>query len=171
MSEIQTISFEGIANVRIQDQGGTPWFIAQDICKALGFTRTSDATRYLDDDEKGALIQRTLGGHQKMTTISESGLYSLALRSHKPEAKKLRKWITSVVLPAIRQHGGYINGQEVLSAESQAVVVQEVAVQVRWTSERHEEEKEARSMGLRALNSGRRRRKRPTLPPLKLLKN
>ena len=39
--------------------------------------------------------------------INESGLYTLIIRSRKPEAKKFRKWITSEVLPAIRKTGMY----------------------------------------------------------------
>lgn len=42
-----------------------------------------------------------------MSIINESGLYSLVLRSRKPEAKKFKKWITSEVLPSIRKTGSY----------------------------------------------------------------
>jgi hypothetical protein len=35
-------------------------------------------------------------------------LYSLALRSRKPEAKAFKRWITHDVLPSIRKHGGYL---------------------------------------------------------------
>lgn len=53
----------------------------------------------------------TPGGTQSVTIINESGLYSLILRSRKPEAKRFKKWITSEVLPAIRKTGGYIVAQ------------------------------------------------------------
>ena len=42
-----------------------------------------------------------------MRIINESGLYSLILTSNKPEAKKMKKWVTSEVLPSIRKTGGY----------------------------------------------------------------
>ena len=61
----------------------------------------------MDDDEKGIITGETLGGAQKMTVISESGLYSLILRSRKPEAKRFKKWVTKEVLPSIRKTGGY----------------------------------------------------------------
>ena len=38
---------------------------------------------------------------------NESGLYTLILRSDKPEAKTFRKWITSEVIPSIRKTGNY----------------------------------------------------------------
>ena len=49
----------------------------------------------------------TPGGKQKMAIINESGLYSVILRSDKPEAKPFRKWVTGTVLPAIRKTGTY----------------------------------------------------------------
>jgi hypothetical protein len=45
-----------------------------------------------------------------MIVINESGLYSLILRSDKPQAKKFKKWVTSEVLPSIRRTGGYAGG-------------------------------------------------------------
>lgn len=47
----------------------------------------------------------TPGGKQELTTINESGLYSLILKSRKPEAKAFKRWVTSEVLPSIRKHG------------------------------------------------------------------
>ena len=49
-----------------------------------------------------------MGREQKTTVISESGLYSLVLRSSKPEAKRFKKWITSEVLPSIRSPVGQL---------------------------------------------------------------
>ena len=40
--------------------------------------------------------------------INESGLYSLILSSHLPQAKAFKRWVTSEVLPQIRKTGGYI---------------------------------------------------------------
>ena len=43
-----------------------------------------------------------------MIIISESGLYTLIIRSNKPQAKPFRKWVTAEVLPSIRRTGGYV---------------------------------------------------------------
>lgn len=69
------------------------------------------ATQRIDDDEK--LIQKLFvsGQDRNVTTINESGLYSLVLTSNKPEAKAFKKWITSEVLPSIRKNGGYLAPQ------------------------------------------------------------
>ena len=84
-----------------------PWFVAKDACDCLGITNVSQACQALDDDEKGIYKVYTLGGSQDMMLISESGLYTLIMRSNKPEAKVFRKWVTSEVLPSIRKTGGY----------------------------------------------------------------
>ncbi len=53
-------------------------------------------------------IEQILGNEDGKTIfINESGLYSLILGSKKPEAKKFKHWVTSEVLPAIRQYGSY----------------------------------------------------------------
>ena len=97
----------GTHAVRVIDRDGSPWFICTDVAEALGYRNAPDASRHLDDDEKGTQIVRTLGGAQKLTIINESGLYALVLRSRKPEARKFAKWVTSEVLPAIRKTGQY----------------------------------------------------------------
>lgn len=87
---------------------GEPWFVAADVCEALGLDETHKMVMRLDDDEKGRNTIPTPGGDQEMTIINESGLYSLILTSRKPEAKKFKKWVTSEVLPAIRKTGRYV---------------------------------------------------------------
>ena len=90
---------------------GDPWFVAADVCKALEIEKTNRALSRLDDDEKGAHSVSTPGGRQRMSIISESGLYSLILGSRKPEARAFKRWVTHEVIPAIRKTGGYIAGE------------------------------------------------------------
>lgn len=93
--------------VRTIEKDNLIWFIASDVAKALGYRGAETLTRILDDDEKGTHNMCTPGGNQQLTVINESGLYHAVLKSRKPEAKPFRKWVTSEVLPAIRQHGKY----------------------------------------------------------------
>jgi prophage antirepressor-like protein len=85
------------------------WFVAKDVCEALGFKNRYTSIALLDDDEKVLHNMDTPGGSQNITIINESGLYSLILRSRKPEAKAFKKWITSEVLPSVRKHGAYMS--------------------------------------------------------------
>lgn len=99
----------GAHSVRVVVRDGEPWFVASDVCAALDYKNTSKAVGdHLDDNEKGVTTGYTLGGDQRLTIISESGLYALVLRSRKPEARKFAKWVTSEVLPAIRKTGVYV---------------------------------------------------------------
>jgi prophage antirepressor-like protein len=94
----------GILRV-VKREGGVPWFMAKDVCRALEIQNTSDSVRKeLEEDEKGIATIYTLGGTQELLTISEPGLYTLIFRSRKPGAKRFQKWLAGVVLPSIRKH-------------------------------------------------------------------
>lgn len=79
--------------------------MAKDVCEILALENPRSSLALLDEDEKGVHIIDTLGGKQEMTIVSESGLYSLIFRSHKPEARAFSKWVRGDVLPAYRQNG------------------------------------------------------------------
>lgn len=96
---------------------GEPWFVAMDVCNAIGVVNYRDAVRKLDDDEKGVGLTDTLGGNQESTIITESGLYTLILRCRDAvkrgtTAWRFRKWVTSEVLPAIRKTGVYTYSEQ-----------------------------------------------------------
>ncbi|WP_222720161.1 phage antirepressor [Actinomadura sp. HBU206391] len=87
---------------------GEPWFVAADVCAILAIGNPSQAVSYLDDDERDTTLISSEGGQQRpVNIINESDLYSLILRSRKPEARAFKRWITAEVLPAIRRTGGY----------------------------------------------------------------
>lgn len=105
---LQTFFNDGInAGIRMKMIDGESWFIAKDICCALGLQDVSMTVKRLDDDEK--LIQTLFvsGQGRETWTVNESGLYGLIFLSRKPEAKAFRKWVTNEVLPSIRRTGGY----------------------------------------------------------------
>lgn len=108
MNDMKIFENSEFGAVRVVDVNGEPWFVAKDVCECLELTNTSQTLSYLDDDEKGITTNDTPGGAQEMSIVSEAGLYSLILRSRKPEAKAFKRWITHEVLPAIRKHGGYL---------------------------------------------------------------
>ena len=110
MADITYFTF-GTHAIRVITRDKQPWFVATDVCEALGYTNTSKAIGdHLDPDERSsAVVPRTPNDSLGVPTnlINESGLYALVLRSRKPEARKFAKWVTSEVLPSIRQTGGY----------------------------------------------------------------
>lgn len=110
MADITPFNF-GAHAVRVITHQNQPWFVAIDVCNALGYVNSRKAVAdHLDEDEKATVTNsdgRAGNGAQQFTIISESGLYALVLRSRKPEARKFAKWVTSEVLPSIRQTGSY----------------------------------------------------------------
>lgn len=110
--------------VRIVDRGGEPWFVAKDVCAVLEIAKVDSAIRSLDEDEKDTHSMSTLGGDQELSIVSEAGLYSLVLRSRKPEAKAFKRWVTHEVLPSIRKTGAYVAPN--LSMEQISAVVRKL---------------------------------------------
>ncbi|WP_313698130.1 BRO family protein [Pantoea sp.] len=107
-----TFNFESSASIRAFSINGAPWFIAKDVCKALGIAHSGSAMRVLDSEEKGVHSTHTPGGQQELTVISESGLYTLILRCRDAVTPgtisfRFRKWVTSEVLPSIRKTSSY----------------------------------------------------------------
>ena len=101
----------------VQGEDGEPRFVAADVCAALDLNNVTEALRGLDEDEKSIFrITDRAGREFPSPVITEAGLYSLVLRSRKPEAKRFKRWITHEVLPAIRKHGGYLTPQKVEEA-------------------------------------------------------
>jgi len=118
---VKQFSNEQFGELRVvQDEQGEPWFVAKDVCDALGLGRQHDSTRYLDDDEKGEGLVNTSSGVQTMVTVNEPGLYRLILKSRKPEAKAFQRWVTHEVLPAIRRDGGYMVARDETPEETMA---------------------------------------------------
>lgn len=97
--------------VRSVLKDGAPWFVAVDVCKALGLNQVTRAMSRLDSDEGGLLevphpqnADKTI----EINAVSEAGLYHLILCSKKPEARAFKRWVTAEVLPSIRKHGAYM---------------------------------------------------------------
>jgi prophage antirepressor-like protein len=107
MNELITKHFES-SEVRFQlDDKGNPWFVAQDICSALGLKYTGSALRRLDQDQLMSLKSTSGGQIREFSHVNKSGVYMLIMRSNKPSAKKFTRWITDEVLPSIEATGSY----------------------------------------------------------------
>ena len=101
--EIEEFKFEQNA-VRSVWKDGEPWFVLSDVCKALDLTTPARVAQRLDEDERSVY---NLGRQGEAIIVNESGLYAVILRSHKPEARKFRRWVTHEVLPSLRKTGSY----------------------------------------------------------------
>ncbi len=112
-SPLALFKHEKFGSLRVvRSDQGDPWFMAKDVCECLGLENISEALRGLDEDEKITLSNPDgnprAGIPHQMNVVSEPGLYSLILRSRKPEAKAFKRWVTHEVIPSIRKTGGYL---------------------------------------------------------------
>ncbi|ENQ1389115.1 Bro-N domain-containing protein [Enterobacter hormaechei] len=119
--------FESAAPVRMFNIDGNPWFAAKDVCDALGLRNSRKAIGMLDEDEKGVTSSYTPGGMQAVNVINESGLYTLILRCRDAVTPgtisyRFRKWVTSEVLPQVRQTGRYVREELSPADKAQKVV-------------------------------------------------
>ena len=84
-------------------------FVGKDVAQALGYSNTRDAlNKHVDSEDKGTVAIRDTAYETRAVVINESGLYALIVSSKLPQAKAFKHWVTSEVLPQIRQTGGYI---------------------------------------------------------------
>lgn len=132
MNEMQVFEHPAFGEVRTVVIDGEPWFVGKDVAQMLGYSNARDAlSRAVDDeDKKVSGIPTPSRGVQEMTVINESGLYSLILSSKLPTAKAFKRWVTSEVLPAIRQRGSYAMQQpmtpaQLIAAQAQVLVQME----------------------------------------------
>lgn len=116
MNDLQIFENPEFGSVRTVEIDGTPWLVGKDVATALEYKNPSKAIlTHVDDEDKRLEIlpqsadsqNGNVPGASKTALINESGLYSLILSSKMPKAKAFKRWVTSEVLPAIREHGAY----------------------------------------------------------------
>ena len=94
-----------------------PWFKGKEVAACLAYTNSRKALRdHVDEEDRKAYAELIKGGNEsdpplnqqlQEVYINESGIYSLVMRSKQKEAKAFKRWVTSEVLPSIRQ-GCYV---------------------------------------------------------------
>lgn len=105
-NQIQVFKNREFGELRTVIKDGEPWFVAADVCKAMEISNSTIAVSRLDNDEVAKFNLGGLSG--ECNIVSESGLYSLALGSRKPQARPFKRWVTHDVIPSIRKYGGYL---------------------------------------------------------------
>jgi len=130
-NEMQVFNYND-NTVRTVIKAGEPWWVLKDVCGVLGIANPTQAAQRLDDDERAMF---DIGRQGKANCVNETGLYSIILRSDKPEAKRFKRWITHEVLPSIRKHGlyadqGLLNNPELLVLAGQALIAEREKIKI-----------------------------------------
>lgn len=116
---LQTFDFQGHV-VRCEGTDRAPWFVAKDVCDALGIGWGSRTLSNIPDAWRGVRKLRTprrnpdgsIGFQlQDVVVINESAVYKLVFRSNRPEADAFTDWVADEVVPSIRKTGEYRVGQ------------------------------------------------------------
>jgi prophage antirepressor-like protein len=96
------------------DKQSNPWFVAQDVAVALGYTDFDQAVRKncrKQKELKNIPVSQT-GISKKpkdnLLVIPESDVFRLILRSKLESAEKFQDWVVEDVLPAIRKQGYFV---------------------------------------------------------------
>ena len=113
------------------DEHGEIWFVAADVCAALGLPNTTRALERLDQDEQALIsIQGISRGNDEVNIVNESGLYALIFGSRKEAAKRFKRWVTSEVLPAIRKNGYYASNENTILQQPAAAETVDAVMRV-----------------------------------------
>lgn len=117
---MQIFEYQG-NEVRTIQHGDEVWWVLKDVCRVLSLSTPHKVAERLEEDERNLIpLIDSMGRTQKNTIVNEPGLYSVILRSDKPEAKTFKRWVTHEVLPSIRKTGAYNVGQELTDEEKMA---------------------------------------------------
>ncbi len=109
-TEIKIFTSDSFGKIRTCQVNNQIMFVGKDVATALGYKNPSNALQvHVDSEDKTSYLIQVSGSNYKANTlfVNESGLYSLILSSKLPQAKAFKRWVTSEVLPAIRQTGKY----------------------------------------------------------------
>lgn len=104
----KTFSNNEFGEIRVLEIENEPWFVANDVAKALGYSNPSKATN--DHCKKTKMVwgNDSLGRRQQFKVMPEGDLYRLVVHSKLPNAEKFESWVFDEVLPSIRKHGAYM---------------------------------------------------------------
>lgn len=92
--------------IRTVTEDGQTWFVARDVCAALGIGWSGTSLNGIPNDCQGMWSYHT-PSKQRDKFITEPAVYKLAFRSNKPEADAFTNWVACEVLPTIRKTGKF----------------------------------------------------------------
>ncbi|WP_312693893.1 phage antirepressor [Leuconostoc pseudomesenteroides] len=148
MNEVEVFNFEAneVRTVLINQE---VWFVGKDVADTLGYKNGSrDINSHVDEDDKLKYQISTAGQNREQILVNESGVYSLIFGSKLDSAKRFKKWVTSEVLPSIRQHGAYMTESKIEEVLTDPDTLIRLATQLK--EERQEKKRLAEQVQIQA---------------------
>ncbi len=107
--------------VEVFEFEGQVLFNAKHVAEILDIKNVNDNIRNMNEKQVVKLTNSKVGktDFRKLHNtgenfLTESGVYKLVFKSHKPNAEKFTDWVTDEVLPTIRKTGTYINNVDLM---------------------------------------------------------
>ncbi len=111
---LQVFESTEFGRIRTLEENGRILFCGTDVAKALAYAKPNNAIsqhcRYTL--KRGIPHPQSPEKIIDMLFISEGDVYRLAAHSHLPAAERFEAWIFDIVLPTIRQTGGFVSDEE-----------------------------------------------------------
>ncbi len=107
MSNLSVFNFDSNEVRIISDDPLTPWFVAKDVAKALGYRDTVNAIKQHCKGVVNHHPLQTEGGVQRIRVIYEPDVYRLIFGSRLESAQRFQDWVFKEVLPSIRKTRKY----------------------------------------------------------------
>lgn len=132
----QLMIFEG-HEVEVFEWNGQVLFNPKHVAECLDISDVNSSVRNFNEKQIVKLTNSKMHDMQfrKLHNtgenfLTESGVYKLIFKSHKPDAEKFQDWVTDEVLPQIRQTGGYIpiNGLSDKEIMARALMIAEQTI-------------------------------------------
>lgn len=138
MNDLQVFNNTEFGSVRTITIDGKIMFVGKDVCDILEYQNGSrDINRHVDEDDRQKIMLFDGTKENETIVINESGLYSLIFSSRMPNAKKFKRWVTSEVIPSIRENGYYNIGDN----KKDSYMIEDPAERARRWAEEYEEKK------------------------------
>ena len=111
---INELKYNNMDIIVLYDSNNMLWFNAYNICKILRYSNPKNIVRKLVNKNHINYLKNIFPDYKlypnaqpKSIYLNESGLYTLLIRSKKPNAEKFFIWVVEDVLPSIRKTGIY----------------------------------------------------------------
>ena len=128
MNDIQIFENTQFGQLRGISIDGDAWLMGTDVARRLGYSNPQKAIRdHVDEEDKTVNETFSVNGTMPIL-INESGLYALILSSKMPQAREFKHWVTSEVLPTIRNHGAYMTQRAIEKALTEPDFLIQLAV-------------------------------------------
>lgn len=133
---LQVFTNPEFGQIRAVEIDSEAWLVGKDVAVALGYKNPQEAIRtHVDPEDRTVSEILTVNGTSP-TLINQSGVYSLVLSSKLPGAKRLKRWVTSEVLPCIERHGAYMTPDTIERVLTDPDTIINLATQLKAERER-----------------------------------